>query len=67
MYVRQTDITAAKFECQLLVVDAQLMQHRGVDVVDLQRVFGNGIAEFVQRNPRAVDVSGRRSACGAGD
>jgi hypothetical protein len=39
--VGQADITTAEFEGQLFVIDAQLMQDRGVDVVDLQWVFGD--------------------------
>lgn len=48
MNVGQADITTAKFECQLFVVDAQLMQYRGMDVVDLQWVFCNRISKLVR-------------------
>ena len=48
MNVGQADITTAKFEGQLFVIDAQLMQDRGVDVVDLQWVFGHLISKLIR-------------------
>lgn len=39
--VGQADIATAELEYQLLVIDAQLMQDSGMNVVDLQRILNH--------------------------
>ena len=56
MNIGQADIATAKFKCQLFVIDAQLMQYRGMDVVDLQWVFSRRISELV-RLPKCCAAS----------
>ena len=47
MHIRETLIAATVAEGELFVVDAHLMQQRGVDVVDAHGVAGDGIAEVI--------------------
>ena len=35
-------------ECQLGVIEAKLMKQRGLEVIDMQRVFFNRPAEFIR-------------------
>ena len=45
--VGQTEVAALETVGQPFVVDAQQMQHRGVQVVDVHDVFDGVVAEFV--------------------
>ena len=48
MHVREPLIAAAVAEGELFVVDAHLVQQRGVDVVNVERVADDGIAELIR-------------------
>ena len=45
--VGQAEVAALELVRQLLVVDAEQVQHRRVQVVDVDRVLGHVVAEFV--------------------
>ena len=47
MNVCQADITAAKSERQLFVMNPKLMQYGGVDVVNLKSIFRDRVSEFI--------------------
>ena len=52
MYVGQTIVAPGMAEGQLFVIQSELMQDRGVEIVDVYAVFGYSDAMFVGR---AVD------------
>lgn len=52
MHISQTHVAAAVAEDELLMVEAELMQNRGVDVVDFERVLHGRVAEVVGRAER---------------
>ena len=47
MHVGQTEVTPLELECQLVVVDPQAMQDRGVQVMHMDGVFGDVVAVVV--------------------
>ena len=47
MHVRQAEIAALEFVSQLRVIQAQQVQHGGVQVVDVHPVFHHVEAKFV--------------------
>ena len=47
MHVGQAEIAALEAVGQLLVVDAQAMQQRGVEVVNVHRLLGDVVREIV--------------------
>ena len=49
MHIGQPIVPALEFERQFFVVDAEAMQHGGVQIVDVNRVLGDVVAEFVGR------------------
>ena len=49
VHIGQPHVAAAETEGQSLVIDAQQVQHRGVQVVNLDTVFDDLIAPFVRR------------------
>ena len=52
MYVGQTIVAPGMAEGQLFVIQSELMQDRGVEIVNVYTVFGHSDAVFVGR---AVD------------
>ena len=48
MHGREPVVAALEFERQPRVVDAQAMQHRRVQVMNMHRVAGNIVAEVVR-------------------
>ena len=55
MHIRQAEVSALELERQAFVVDAQAREHGGVQVVDVDGVFGDVVAVVVGF---AVDVAG---------
>ena len=47
MHIRQADVTASKAEGKLFVVQAQLVQDRGMDILDHQLILDRGITKFI--------------------
>ena len=47
VHVGQPEVAALELVGQALVVDAEKVQHRGVEVVDVDDVLDGGVAEFV--------------------
>ena len=45
--VGQADITTAESERQLFMMDPKLMQHGGMNVVNLKRIFRDRVSEFI--------------------
>ena len=46
-HIRQSKVAALESEGQLLVVDAEAVKHRGVQVVDVDTVFDDVISEII--------------------
>ncbi len=64
MHVGQPEVAALELERELRVVDAQAVQDRGVQVVDVDRVFRDVVAEVVGL---AVGDAGLDAAAGQPD
>jgi hypothetical protein len=79
MHIGEPLITAAVAEGETLVVDAHLMEQRGMDVVDAHGIAGDGVAEVVglakghaafeaaTDHENAVAIYMMVTACGATD
>ena len=61
--VSKAELAALVAEGEALVVDAEEVQQGGVEVVDVDGIFGDGVSEFVGL---AVDVAGFGAAAGLG-
>ena len=47
VYIGQTKLPALVLECQSLVIDAHQVQDRGVQVVNVDRILGDVVAERI--------------------
>jgi hypothetical protein len=48
--IRQTEITPLGAEAELFVIDAHLMENRGVKVVNMNWIFRGMVAKFICRS-----------------
>ena len=53
VHIRQSEVAALKLEDQFFVVDPEATQDRGVEIVDMDRVAHDVIAEVVRRRSQA--------------
>ena len=61
MYIGQTIVTPGMAEGQLFVIQSELMQDRGVKIMDVNTVFGHSDAVFIGR---AVDDAAFHTSTG---
>ena len=47
MYIRQPEPPTLAFEGELFVIDAQQVQQRSLEIVDVYRIFGDVVAKIV--------------------
>ena len=61
MHIRQAEIASAEAIGEFLVVDAELIEDRGPEIVDGERLIDGIVTEFVGR---AKDRAGLEAAAG---
>ena len=47
VHISQAEIASLMPECQLLVINAQAMQDRGIKIMDMNRILGHVIAKII--------------------
>ena len=61
MHIGQAEVAAGMAEGEFFVVEAQQVKNRGVEIVDVDFLFGGGKTEFIGS---AMDVSSFHTAAG---
>jgi hypothetical protein len=56
MNISQTDVAAAESECELLMIQSELMQNRGVDVLNHQWILRDRISELIRLPKRGSTI-----------
>ena len=59
--IGEAEIAALESVAQFLVIDSQQMKHCGVEIMDVNGIFGDVVAEIIRR---AVDVAAFDSGAG---